>query len=261
MRSAVSTHALSQQVIQPQVPVASPHRAASLSQIESMMLAMDRMSPARARLLTMLLRSTEPGSCGDGQLLQPIWADEMICRADRTIRLIQLLEDRVPCDGGTADGLESRIAINLADTLCALRIERDDEARPCSVLLRHAARDLAELFGDAAGIIGISTGIERLELPAFKRRALVLMASRLLSDILLYVARERHSPLLLVTLDRPRRGIARLSIGYEDRPGLFGPIDGSDSVTDDLASLLETAIIYRADRLGRFTIGMDIPLR
>lgn len=234
-----------------------------VSSIETMVAALDYLSPARARILGRLLIATQPGSCGGNNILQPIWANEMMDRAYQMVRLTRLLDNRVPRSDNDPvdDSLEWRITSNLTDTLCALRIRKDDEALPCSDLLRDTVRDLVELFGEAVGVTGISTCIDRLDLPAFKRRALVLMASHLVVDILLHAAREHRSPQLLVTLDQPRCGTARLSVGYDDRAVPFGPLDGTYGVIDDLASLLETDIVYRADRLGRFVTGMDFPLR
>ena len=233
------------------------------SHIETIVSAMDYLSPARARILGRLLTATQPGLCGGNKVLQPLWANEMMDRAYQMVRLTRLLDRRLPRDDDDPmdDSLEWRIASNLTETLRALHIRKDDEKLPCSDLLRDTVRDMAELFGEAVGITGISTCIDRLDLPAFKRRALVLMASHLVVDILLHAAREHRSPQLLVTLDRPRCDIARLSVGYDDRAVPFGPLDGTYGVIDDLASLLETDIIYRADRLGRFVTGMEFPLR
>ncbi len=237
-------------------------RPKSVSPIETMVSALEYLSPARARILGLLLTATQPGSCGGSKVLQPIWANEMMDRAYQMVRLTRLLDNRVPRNDSDPvdDSLEWRITSNLTETLRALHIRTDDEAQPCSDLLRATVRDLVELFGEAVGVSGISTCIDRLDLPAFKRRALVLMASHLVVDILLHAAREHRSPQLLVALDQPRCGVARLSVGYDDRAVPFGPLDGTYGVIDDLASLLETDIIYRADRLGRFVTGMDFPL-
>lgn len=242
---------------------ATTRRPTPVSHIEAMASALDDLSPARARILGRLLVATHPESCGGNVILQPIWANEMMDRAYQMVRLTRLLDNRLRHNATEAmdDSLEWRVANNLTETLCALHIRKDDEALPCSDLLRDTVRDLVELFGEAVGVTGISTCIDRLDLPAFKRRALVLMASHLVVDILLHAAREHGSPQLLVTLERPRGNVARLSVGYDDRAVAFGPLDGTYGVIDDLASLLQTDIVYRADRLGRFVTGMDVPLR
>jgi len=116
-----------------------------------------------------------------------------------------------------------------------------------------------DLFGEAAGIGGISTNIERLELASYKRRALVLMAGHLVIETLLFAGRARRGGRTLVILDRPRPGLGRLAVGYADDVVPFGPLDGSYGVIDDLASLLESDITYRADR-GRIVAGIEFSL-
>jgi hypothetical protein len=117
-----------------------------------------------------------------------------------------------------------------------------------------------ELFGETAGVGGISTCIERLELASFKRRALVLMAGHLVIETLLFAVRTGRGGQIVVILDQPDPGFGRLAVGFSDLAVPFGPLDGGHGVIDDLASLLESDIAYRAD-CGRIVTGVEFSLR
>jgi hypothetical protein len=49
-------------------------------------------------------------------------------------------------------------------------------------------------------------------------------------------------------------------VGYDHCVAPFGPLDGDHGVIDDLASLLESDVSYRAAD-GRIGVGVEFPLR
>jgi hypothetical protein len=158
--------------------------------------------------------------------------------------------------------LEWAIAKNLAETLVSLRVTQEAETRPCSDALRDIVRDLVELFGEAAGVTGISTSVERIELSSFKGRALVLMAVHLVVEILLFAARTGRSGRVLVRLDRHDLGLGRgrLTVGFSDCLPRRNPFGTGRGVIDDLANLLASDVIYRWDR-GQIVAGFEFSLR
>jgi hypothetical protein len=237
-------------------------RSRRIGRFEQMALDSRLLSPTRSHILGVLLEAANPTHHGGVATLRPIWANEAMHRAYQMVRLTRMLDRRTPCDeqSPVVAEFERRIAKALAETQLSLHIARDAEKLPCSEALRDLARDLVDLYGEAAGIGGISTSIERLELASFKRRALVLMAGHLLIETLLFAGRARRGGRALVILDRPRPGLGRLAVGYDDGVVPFGPLDGSYGVIDDLASLLESDITYRADR-GRIVAGVEFSLR
>ena len=217
----------------------------------------------RSGILGVLLEAANPACCGGDAVLQPLWVNETMHRAHQMIQLARLLDRCTSCvDYTLAEGdLEWRIAKHLTETLVALRIERDTETVPCSEALRDVTRDLVELFGEASGIGGISTSAERLSLPSFKRRALVLIAGQLVVEALLVASRRRRRDgQITVVLDRSSCGFGRLAVGYTDSLVTFDPRGGNCGVIDDLASLLETDVVYRTG--GRRMIAeVEFPLR
>jgi hypothetical protein len=236
-------------------------RLGRIGRFEQMARDSQLLSPMRSRILGGLLRAANVSLCGGSAILRPLWANEAMHRAHQMVRLTRLLDSRAPRGGADSpeSDLEWRIAQSLAATLLSLRIIRDTEKLPCSGALRDVVRDLVELFADAAGIDGIVTSIERLELASFKRRALVLMAGHLVIDTL-FATRDRRGGQVVVVLDRPTPGIGRLAVSRNHQVVRFGPLDGSLGVTEDLASLLESEIMHRADG-ERIVSVVEFPVR
>ena len=163
-------------------------------------------SVQRARLLALLLGSASLTSC-EGSLLRPIWAMEAMRRAYNMIRLVGFLDRNTPLSGidSHRPDFENRLAAALAATFDSLAIERDEVLRPCSMALRSLTQNLVELFGSAIGNIVLSTCVDRLMLPAFQQRALILLTSELVTNVLLVIRESavesgrqasagRHSP-------------------------------------------------------------------
>jgi hypothetical protein len=239
-------------------------RSRRVGRLERMAMEAHLLSPMRSRVLGVLLEAANPSCCGGSATLRPLWANESMHRAYQMVRLTRMLDGRTPCgerspvEAAAAD-LEWRVAKALAETQLSLSIARDTENLSCSEALRDVVRCLVELFGEATGICGISTSVERLELASFKRRALVLLAGHLVIEILLFAGRVRRGGRALVRVDRPGPGLGRLAVGYDDDLVHFGPLNGSHGVIDDLASLLESDITYRADG-GRIVAGVEFSL-
>jgi len=242
--------------------VAPEYRLPRLGRIEKMAAATQQLSPPRSRILGVLLKAANPESCGGNSTLQPLWVNETMHRAYQTVRLTRLLDARLPCrDHDPAElDLEWRVAGGLAEALHSLRIARDSEKLPCSEVLRDVVRDLVELFGEAVGIADISTRIEPMKLASFKRRALTLMAGHFVIELLLRAFRERSSGQILVTLDRPCRWLGRLTVSYYDHVVPFGPPDWRHGVIDDLASLLESEVVYHAGG-EQIVAAVEFPIR
>jgi hypothetical protein len=232
-----------------------------IGRFEQMVADSHHLSPMRSRILGVLLGSANHSCSGGNATLRPMWTNETMYRAYQTVQLTRLLDDRIPCRGrDTAESdLEWRNAKGLAEALHSLRIAHDSEKLPCSGVLREVVRDLVELFGGAMGIPDISTSIEPMELASFKRRALVLMAGHLVIQLLFCAFRERCSGQIRVTLDRPNHRLGRLVVGYAHRITPFGPSGGDHGVIDDLASLLESDVSYRAVG-GSIGVGVEFPL-
>jgi hypothetical protein len=233
-----------------------------IGRFEQVVADSHQLSPMRSRILGVLLGSGKHPCSGGNATLRPMWTNETMYHAYQTVRLTRLLDDRIPCrDRDTAEtDIEWRIANGLAEALYSLRIAHDSEKLHCSGVLRNVVWDLVELFGGAMGIPDVSTSIEPMELASFKRHALVLVAGYLVIQLLFCAFRERCSGQILVALDRPSHRLGRLVVGYDHRVAPLGPLDGDQGVVNDLASLLESDVSYRAAG-GRIGVGVEFPLR
>ena len=138
----------------------------------------------------------------------------MVHRTYVTIHLTALLMSklRVERDAPMRFELDYRVASNLAAAIGELVIVHDNERLPCSAVLRGIVRNLVELFGPVAGNIRIATRIEPLQLAAFKRRALALVAVELISEALANAFRGLDEGHIEVHLTRISRSRARLTV-------------------------------------------------
>jgi two-component sensor histidine kinase len=206
------------------------------------------VSAQRARLLAPLLASASMTSC-KGSLLRPIWVMEAMRRAYNMVRLVGFLDRYAPLSGidSHRPDFEKRLADTLAATFDSLAIERDEVLRPCSMALRSLTQNLVELFGSAIGDIALSTCVDRLVLPAFQQRALILLTSELVTNVLLHAFNDRIDGRIVVELWVPTRGDASLTISNDGN--LLSSIPhqqqaGRCSMAGDLADLLQGDVVY-----------------
>lgn len=210
----------------------------------------------------MLLAAASPTVCGGRAVLRPIWATEALNRAYNMVRLVGRLEQRAPdCNNRTGFDLEAKLGAELAATFDALAISCDEEPRPCSVLLRDLVRDLVELFGPAVGPVVLATCIDRLALPAFRQRALILLANELVSNALLQAFEPHRSGRITLHLAVLDRRSARLTV-TDDGGNVFDRARRHPSrcgVVDYLADLLESDLTYRSRPGGGMIAELEFP--
>ncbi len=122
---------------------------------------------------------------------------------------------------------------------------RTKQVLPCSFVLRGIARHLVALFGSGAGHVVIRTDIEHLSLPAYKRRALVLAASELVSNALRHGFAGKVGGRIDVTLRAFGTSHVRLTV-VDDGVGVSeAHASGQGGIAVALADLLEGALVYR----------------
>jgi len=211
--------------------------------------------PRLGHVLGLLLDAARPGDCGGRAVLRPLWAEEAMHRAYSFVQLAMRPEMRI----GLADCSMSRhwdhaLAARLAALYRDLAITQDEVRKPCAEALRGVVHNLVALFGSGVGQVVVRTEIERLSLPAYQRRALVLAASELVVNALRHAFLGRYDGRIEVTLKahdarRTRLAVADEGIGYgRDRMAAQRGIAGG------LAGLLEAELLYRP-RLGGGTMA------
>ena len=217
------------------------------SRLEMMAVLSERVSPRLRPILGVLLDAARPADCGGRAVLRPLWVQEAMHRACNMLQLVAKLDQMAGprLEDGVAFRLDIGLANDLAALFRALDIRQDDEEMPCSRVLRGVVRNLVALFGSGAGQIVIRTDIERLSLPAYKRRALVLAVSELVINALRHSFAGRREGQIKVTLQTFGAAHACLSVvddgvGFrESRPS------GQRGIAGGLADLLEADLVYR----------------
>jgi hypothetical protein len=225
------------------------HSNKSVPRFERIGAASCLLKPQRRRLLQVLLHGiSEFGGC---DVLRPIWTAEVIHRANAFAELIMLLDERSDCRRFSAleEELEHRLAQWLAECCRAVTIRSDREIRPCSILMRDIVTNLVGLVGPAAapGHIMVRTCIERVSLPAFKRRALILAGNTLMTKLITHLIRQRNSATIDVALSVIGSGVARLTITNSN---CSLSLATQPALLFDLASLLEAEFASQAINAG-----------
>jgi hypothetical protein len=192
--------------------------------------------------------------------LRPLWAEEAMHRAYSTIRLVDTrrLRDDPAGRDPVAIGVEDVLASDLAAQFRTLTSGWERAIQPCSEVLRDVVADLGALFGTAADV-ALATNIERLALPAYKRRALVLCAAELVTNALLHgfagvTGGRIDVGLTLLGRSHARLRVADNGIGFSGRrPSLCcGGAAG-------LAGLLEADLTYER-KAGWTAAQMAFPI-
>jgi hypothetical protein len=221
-----------------QQPVA--HLPAATSRFET--LARLSCKPARpgAVVIDILLAAACPGKNAGPPVLRPIWAEEAM---HRSASMIRLLHERRHHTTGSPD---LAVAEDLAGLFRSLDLPSAHEVVPCSTLLRDIVTNLVTLSGTAAGgpDITLATNIQRLHLPAYKRRALVLTAVELVTNALLHAFAGRTTGHIAVSLTM--LGPARAWLEVKDNGIGFrnGQPNLGCGVAAGLADLLEAELVY-----------------
>jgi two-component sensor histidine kinase len=212
---------------------------AAASRFETLARLSCKASRRAAPVIDTLLAATCPGKNAGPPVLRPIWAEEAMHRSAAMLRLLHARRHRTTVPADLA------VAQDLASLFRSLDAPSAHEVVPCSTLLRDIVTDLVALSGHAAAPdITLSTNIQRLRLPAYKRRALVLATVELVINTLLHAFPRRTTGHIDVSLTMlgPVRAALEVKdngIGFRDgRPNL------GCGVAAGLADLLEAELAY-----------------
>lgn len=209
--------------------------------------------------LLVLLRASGPADGGGRPVLKPLWAQEAMHRAFALARLAHARSATAP--GGRraqfAAALDYALAKDLAAAYRSLHQAAEEEVVPCSRAVRIIVTDLVAMFGSD---VALTTEIERLHLPAYKRRALGFAASELIVNALTHAFRGRRAGRIEVRLQATGHHRARLRIA-DDGVGFAGcsPAGGA-GIAHSLAGLLEADLRYGATDGWATTADITFPL-
>jgi two-component sensor histidine kinase len=224
------------------------------SRFEGIALGAGKAPPEAGDLLGVLLASTFPLPGRSCQVLRPLWAEEAMHRAYSFVRLIDTSNRRGKSAGEDPQVAEvvEVIACDLAICFRALTAGSERDVVPCFAVLRDVVTGLGALFGGPSNIT-LETNIEEVWLPAYKRRALVLAASELVSNALLHAFRGRKAGKIEASLVAKDLTSACLRVA-DNGSGFTDTTPNLDyGVGAGLAGLLEADLAY--DRVAGWTIG------
>jgi hypothetical protein len=227
-------------------------------------------APTRAagrwdRVLGILLDAARPAECGGRAVLRPLWAEETMHRAYSLLQLAARMEPLVTATGvgRVALALDCAIAEDLATLFRSLTIVSDQQQLPCATVLRDVTRNLVALFGAGARHVAITTEVERLSLPAYKRRALVLAASELTVNALRHAFPGQCDGRIGIALKLVGATHARLSVADNGIGFVADCLAARRGIVGGLADLLEADLVYRRPASGGTIaeIAFPLPLR
>jgi two-component sensor histidine kinase len=221
---------------------------------ESLTLLAERLPPATEDLVSVLLSSAVPAPNRGCEVLRPLWSEEAIHRALGFMQLVDAarLRGQSTRRNPIAAGLEDFAARDLAVRFRELQNGAERAVTPCGLVLREVVTDLGVVFGCPANI-ALETKIDRVSLPAYKRRALVLAACELVCNALLHAFPGREAGVVEVHLTSRGAQFACLrvtddGVGFSDTPPNL-----TCGVAACLADLLEADLTY--DRTAGWTIA------
>ena len=215
------------------------------------------VSPKVGDVFNILLGTTLQPRRRGCKVLQPLWVEEAVHRAYNFVRLVDVRHDRSGSAGnkrdlGDAVAWEDAIACDLAGCFEALAAGGERDLLPCATILHGAVSGLVALFGCPANI-SLESRIDNLQLPGYKRRALVLATVELVCNALLHGFPAPASGQIEVHLIASGSQSACLRVADNGVGFLRSQPNLARGVASGLADLLEAELGY--DRTAGWTIA------
>ncbi len=212
----------------------------------------------RHAVLSVLLDATVPlARCGDSAF-KPLWVDEAMNRARDMAGLVAELEHQNPCIHQNPEDskAEYQAACDFAEALRSLAMADDRDMQPCFEVLHVSVFSLVQLFGRASATISV----ERLTLPAYKRRALVLASCELVLNLLRQGLMDGSAGNITVTLRRTSRAVAQLSVESDGNGVSKNILPPPGGIASDLAAILEADVVYSTRTGGATAAEISFPV-
>ena len=128
--------------------------------------------------------------------------------------------------------------------------------QPCFEVLHVSVFSLVKLFGRESA----SISVERLTLPAYKRRALVLASCELVLNLLRQGLMGGGAGNITVTLRRTSRAVAQLSVESDGNSVSKNILPQPGGIASDLAAILEADVVYSTRNGGATAAEISFPV-
>jgi hypothetical protein len=188
-----------------------------------------------------------------------LWCREAINRAQNLLELFILIETARWHQLGPSIGscLDQARASTLFDLYQSLEGCDASGLMPCTPLIRGISSGLVDLFGKAVNDLKIDLKLSSVSLTALKRRALVLMVSELVIDLIIEAFPHKQRAVIFVKLESLGAGVFCLTVHSNSISLPENKLCNSMSLTSQLASILNGEIIYRRSNSGGTRVEIE----
>jgi two-component sensor histidine kinase len=156
---------------------------------------------------------------------------------------------------------ELALARELASLFLQLDLGLGSGLVPCGALLSGVASCLGKLFGAAAGDVLVSTQVDDIALPPYKRRALVLLGSSLVMNSLCHAFRGRAHGEVIVKLKSARAGQANLIVLDDGAGAHLDRLPRQNSLVRCLAEVLDGSVCGFTSELRGTEVRVNLVVR
>jgi two-component sensor histidine kinase len=229
----------------------------TVSRFELLAAYSSQISATHREMLDVLLHASRVQSMGGPECFAPLWAEEAMHRALNLMRLLGMRDRcaRPPASGAPAVAL----AHALASLYQQLDLGPDRSLVPCGALLSGVASSLGTLFGTTTSQVRVTTHVDDMLLPPYRRRALVLLGGTLIMNALRHAFRGRCRGEIVVRLSMAPGGQANLLV-VDDGTGVPpGRTIGPHSVVHSLVDVLDGTVCCRVRGLRGTAMAVDFP--
>jgi hypothetical protein len=215
-----------------------------------MVAGCDTLPTDLTNVLQVLLAAASPSPTDESVGPRLLWAEEGMHRAYCMLKLVMALRDSgrwTRCGASRRTALDR--ARDIAMTYRSLAEAEEGRVVPCAPLLETLVVDLLELFGPTVGDVSVELVIDRVALPGRQRRALILIASELVVNTLLYEFRGRRHGSIHVALERLDHAQVRLRVCNNGKRASSLLANVTPGAAENLASFLGAPMrYYQTDR-------------
>ena len=210
----------------------------------------------RSCLIDVLIGGAFPIPEDGRSFLRPLWQAEALNRATNILCLVERLDS---CTRSSLSDQDMATARTLADAQRSLCMVPESARLPTARVLNQVVCGLAGLFGRVLGSVNLTVDIVPLALTPFRRRALVLLASELVTQALLHGSRDNAQSRINVLLtDLDSRNLRLLVEHNACRPDVAAHA-GKFEIISKLAALLEAELVYHQSELSGTSTELVFP--
>jgi hypothetical protein len=191
----------------------------------------------------------------------PFWVREATKRAHSLLHLFLAMEAQpwAGCEPSISAQLDTALAVSLVKLYRSLDCVDKFGPAACRHAIVEVSTSLADLFAPTIWMLQLESDIIKLALPAEKRRALVLSANEMVTDVIQHAFLQRSSGRIFVGLAATSHSSISLRVESDGTKLDYSHSSYSMSIISGLAQLLDGKLIIRESKLGGSTLELEFP--